>query len=114
MTDKSTAGIDFDRQVFVQSQAPSATTGLGAGARMGGLIFGIAIIAAIAFVGYKLIPQTLRTSASADDPALASVDQRLTMIEERLAKLEAEKKTVTILRKEEPKTTAAVARSEER
>ncbi len=108
MTDKSTAGIDFDRQVFVQSQAPSAT-GVGTGARMGGLIFGIAIIAAIAFVGYKLIPQTSRTSASADDPALASVDQRLTMIEERLAKLEAEKKTVTIVRKEEPKTTAAVA-----
>lgn len=108
MTDKSTAGIDFDRQVFVHSQAPSAT-GVGTGARMGGLIFGIAIIAAIAFVGYKLIPQTPRTSASADDPALASVDQRLTMIEERLAKLEAEKKTVTIIRKEEPKTTAALS-----
>jgi hypothetical protein len=109
MSDKSTAGIDFDRQVFVQSQAPSST-GAGTGARMGGLIFGLTIIAAIALVGYKLIPQTPRTSAGADDAALASVDQRLTMIEERLAKLEAEKKTVTVIRKEGPaKSIAATA-----
>lgn len=109
MTDKSNAGIDFDRQVFVQSQAPSATGGRTA-TRMGGLVFGLVIIAAIAFIGYKLIPQTPKALASADDPALASINQRLTMIEERLAKVEAEKKTV-IVRKEEPAkpvTSAAV------
>jgi hypothetical protein len=106
MADKSTAGIDFDRQVFIHSQSPSAT-GTGAVARMGGLIFGLAIIAAIAFVGYKLLPPAPKPAASADDAAVASIDQRLTIIEERLAKLEAEKKRVTIIRKEEPARTVS-------
>jgi hypothetical protein len=106
MTDKSTTGIDFDRQAFVQSQTSSSAPG----ARVGGLIFGLAIIVIIAVVGYRLLPQTAPASANTNDPALASVDQRLTMIEERLAKLEAEKKkTVTIIRKEEPAKTAATA-----
>jgi hypothetical protein len=105
MTDKSTAGIDFDRQVFVQSQASSTNPG----SRVGGLILGLVIIAAIALVGYKLLPQPSRAAAGSDDPAVANIDQRLTMIEERLAKLEAEKKTVTVVRREEPSKSTAAA-----
>jgi len=104
MIDKS--GIDFDRQVFVQTPEPRTAS---PEMRLGGLIFGLVIIAALAFLGYKLLPQPVRTSESADDPALANIDQRLSMIEERLAKLEAEKKTVTIVRKEEPARVATAA-----
>lgn len=102
--DKSSAGIDFDRQAFVQSQS---TPPRSPGGRLGGLLFGLAIIAAIAFLGYKLLPQASRAAASNDDPAVANIDQRLTSIEERLTKLESEKKTVTIVRKEQPAPAAA-------
>lgn len=84
MPDKS-AGIDFDRQVFVQNspQAPRSS-----GPRLGGLIVGLVVIAALAFAGYKLLPQSSQTSASASDPSLNQIDTRLTAIEQRLDKLE--------------------------
>lgn len=89
MADKS-AGIDFDRQVFVQTPQPNKTN---SASRVGGLIFGLVIIAVLAFLGYKLLPQNAaQTSASSTDPALADIDHRLSTIEERLDKLERSRK----------------------
>ena len=98
MSDKS-AGIDFDRQVFVQPHAP--TTARSAAGRFTGLIFVLVAIAAMVFLGYKILPQVARNSASGGDPALASLDKRLGAIEGRLEKLE-NRRTPAITMKEEP------------
>jgi hypothetical protein len=98
MSDKS-SGIDFDRQVFVQPQTPMA--GRPAAARFTGLIFVLVAIAAMIFLGYKVLPQFARDSSSAGDPALASLDKRLAAIEARLEKLENHRAPVTAT-KEEP------------
>ena len=84
MSDKS-SGFDIDRQAFVQPQAPAARST----PRVGGLTFAIAAIAAIVFLGYKLLPQIMRETGSPTDPALANLDKRLATIEGRLEKLEA-------------------------
>ena len=90
MADKST-GIDFDRQAFVQTPQPAKTN---SASRVGGLIFGLVIIAVLAFLGYKLLQQNAaQTSASSTDPALADIDHRLSSIEERLDKIERSRKT---------------------
>jgi hypothetical protein len=83
MTDK-TSGIDFDRQAFVQTQAPSSRPGL----RIGGLIFALVAIAVIAVLTYKVVPQIAKEPASAGDPALTELDKRLGAIDARLEKLE--------------------------
>ena len=98
MSDKS-AGIDFDRQVFVQPNAP--TTARPAAGRFAGLIFVLIAIAAMVFLGYKILPQVARDSASGGDPALASLDKRLGAIEGRLEKLE-NRRTPALAMKEEP------------
>jgi hypothetical protein len=96
MTDKS--GIDFDRQVFVQPEAPPGTPH---GFRIGGLLFAAAIIAAVVFLGYKLLPQTAGYSSSNDDATLTDLDRRLASIESRLDKLERSRKTVVSAKAEQ-------------
>jgi hypothetical protein len=97
MTDKS--GIDFDRQAFVQTQAPPKTV---QGVRVGGLLFAVAIIAAMAFIGYKLLLQTATDSANNTGPTLTDLDKRLASIESRLDKLERSRKTVVAAKSEPP------------
>jgi hypothetical protein len=113
MSEKS-AGIDFDRQVFVQDRPPLVRPT----ARLGGVIFALAIIIVVAFVGYKLLPQPARESGNTSDAALAELDKRLADIEGRLEKLESTRKAVVPSRKEEaadPKQPAPTApRSAER
>jgi len=99
MGDKS-AGIDFDRQVFVQPQAPMAARP--AASRLAALIFALVAIAAVVFLGYKVLPQVARDSASAGDPALANLDKRLGAIEGRLEKLETNRRASVTATKEEP------------
>lgn len=99
MGDKS-AGIDFDRQVFVQPQA--SKTARPASARFTGLIFVLVAIAAMIFLGYKILPQVAHDSASAGDPALANLDKRLGAIEGRLEKLETNRRASVTATKEEP------------
>jgi hypothetical protein len=84
MSDKS-SDFDIDRQAFVQPPAPRG----GSAPRFGGPIFAVAAIAAIAFLGYKLVPQIMRETGSASDPAVADLDKRLATIEGRLEKLDA-------------------------
>jgi hypothetical protein len=99
MADKY-AGVDFDRNVFVQGQTP--TSAPGTASRVTGIVFALAVIAAIVFLGYKLVPQVARNSAGVSDPAMADLDKRLGLIEERLEKLEAaSRKTSVIAKKEE-------------
>lgn len=94
MNDKS-AGIDFDRQVFVQQQqAPMMARPV---ARLGGLVFAIVIVAVVIFAGYKLLPEATRDSGSSDNAAVvAELDKRLASIEERLEKLEAARKAAVV------------------
>ena len=99
MGDKS-AGIDFDRQVFVQPQAPMAARP--AASRLAALIFALVAIAAVVFLGYKVLPQVARDSASAGDPALVNLDKRLGAIEGRLEKLETNRRASVTGTKEEP------------
>jgi hypothetical protein len=96
MSDKSD-GLDFDRQAFVRPQAPTAPPA----ARVTRLSVVLAVIAALV-LGYKLLPQIMRDSASADDPALAQLDQRLVAIEGRLEKLEAARRAAVPVKKEQP------------
>jgi hypothetical protein len=84
MSDKS-SGIDFDRQAFVQPQAAATRSA----PRMGGLIFALIAIAAIAFLAYMVISQISKEPVSAGDPTLANLDKQLTALNGRLEKLEA-------------------------
>ena len=97
MDDKST-GIDFDRQVFVQPQAPAAPQTFHAF----GFVFALVIIGAVAFVAYKLIPQISRDFANADNPGLGQLDKRLSAIEGRLEKLEVTAHASAAARKAQP------------
>jgi hypothetical protein len=97
MIEKS-AGVDFDRQVFVQTPHPVPKQ---SGSRAGGLILGLLLVAGLAFIGYKLLPQSPESSAAPTDASSADVDRRLTMIEERLTKLEEERKATAIVHRRE-------------
>jgi hypothetical protein len=99
MTDKS-AGVDFDRNVFVQPQTPAVAAATAS--RITGIVFALVVIAGVVLLGYKLLPQVTRQSTGASDLAMADLDKRLTLIEERLEKLETSRKTTLVVKKEEP------------
>jgi hypothetical protein len=84
MADKS-AGIDFDRQVFVQPDLPKSRPA----PPIAGILFALVAIAGIAFLAYKLLPQNMTDSAKPNDQALAEVNSHLTEIDKRLDRLEA-------------------------
>lgn len=105
MVDKS-SGLDFDRQLFVDPQAPASRPG----ARIPGFFFALAAIASLAFLAYKVLPQIVRDSGSASNPPLIELDKRLTQIEGRLEKLEtARRGAVSALREQpaDPKETSS-------
>lgn len=83
MIDKS-GGVDFDRRAFVQPRVPPTYTG----SRIGGLLLGFALIAVLTFIGYRLLPAPASASGNPTDVSLAEVNQRLSLIENRLTKLE--------------------------
>src|SRR5580704_7423601 len=85
--DNKTAGIDYDRQVFAPSTQQPATAPSPAG-----IFFFVAVIAAIlalGYVGYKGFVQN-SGSSTADVRALNEMQQRVTVLEERLAQAEKE------------------------
>jgi len=96
MGDKS-SGIDFDRQVFVQPQAPASRPG----ARTGGALLAIVVVLVFVILGYKLLPQLTRDSGSSSGTDVATLDRRLAAIEDRLDKLEAARRTTTFSKKEQ-------------
>jgi len=92
MMDDKTSGIDFDRQVFVQTKPAAARPGT----PIAGILFAVIIIAVIAFAATKLMPQFTRSSGSEDPSgqALADIDRRLTGLEKRLDRLETHRTAV--------------------
>jgi len=95
MSDKS-AGVDFDRQVFVQPREPvgrPATVPVR-------VVLTVAVIVVVAFLGYLLLLHFTQDTTSAGDAALAGLDKRLAAIEDRLDTLEATRKTAFAAKKE--------------
>src|SRR5260370_33298315 len=79
------AGVDFDRKAFV----PAPETAPRAQARMLGPLLLVIALAALAFLGYKLLADSRQSSAAASDSqSLDAVQQQLTKIEQRLDQLE--------------------------
>jgi hypothetical protein len=103
MDDKS-SGIDFDRQVFVQPQSSMTRPA----SHAPGAIFALVIIAAVAFLAYKFMPQISQGFSAGSDSSTAHVDNRLTAIEGRLEKLEAARSSAAN-RKEQPSVPAEPA-----
>jgi hypothetical protein len=99
MTDKS-SGMDFDRQLFVQPQASVPRPA----ANVPGLILVVVVLAAVAFLAYKLLPQISSDSANAGNPALNDIDRRLGEIEGRLGKLESTRRPVIVSTQNAPAT----------
>ena len=97
MADKS-AGIDFDRQVFVQPDLPKSRSA----PPIAGILFALVAVAAIAFLAYKLLPQNVGDSAKPNDQALADVNSHLAEIDKRLDRLEALRKASLEQKKDEP------------
>jgi len=104
---EKTSGVDFDRQAFVPPDpVPSRST-----PQLAGLVLALAAIAALALLGYKLLPRAAG-SGTADDTAIADIDKRLTSIEERLERVETTR-TASIprrLEEQQPLTEQAPAR----
>lgn len=84
------AGVDFDRKAFVPAveRAPRPP------ARMLGFLLLLCALAALAFVGYKVLSDS-RPSAPAtmDSQTLQTLQQHLTKIEKRLDQLERRRKS---------------------
>jgi hypothetical protein len=97
MSDKS-SGLDFDRQIFAQPQAPGTRPASHASA----ILLGLALTGALAFLVYKLVPQIARDSASTDNSSVAAVDKRLVEMEARIEKLEAARRSSASNQKEQP------------
>lgn len=100
MADKS-GGIDFDRQVFVQPEAPKPRP-----APIAGVLFALAAAGAIAFLAYKLLPLNLNglTASHPTDSDVATVaelNKRLSNIDKRLHKLEVLNRTMMLKRQGE-------------
>jgi hypothetical protein len=84
------AGVDFDRKAFIPAaeQAPRPQAGM-----LGALILVIAL-AALAFLGYKLVSDSRQSAvAAADSQSLDAIQQQLTKVEKRLDQLERRRKS---------------------
>ena len=104
MSDKY-SGMDFSSRPYAQPQEPASRPSN----RLGGLIFTLVIIGALAFIAYKVFDQFERDSAGTNDsaPTLADIDNRLTDMEARLEKLEAARRaTVSVGRRGEARVPA--------
>lgn len=84
------AGVDFDRKAFV----PASENTPRAQARMLGPLLLVIALAALVFLGYKLLADSRQSAAAASDSqSLDAVQQQLTRIEKRLDQLERRRKS---------------------
>ena len=84
------AGVDFDRKAFVPATEPTSRP---QGRVLGSLLLVIAL-AALAFLGYKLLADSRQSAAAASDSqSLDAIQQQLTKIEKRLDQLERRRKS---------------------
>lgn len=87
--DHKSTGIEYDRELFV----PSGQQAKNGGPSVTGvllLVFGIALIAGLGFIGYRIASQGSAGSTAADSRALVQVQQSLSQINDRLDHLEQE------------------------
>src|SRR2546427_3877659 len=78
-------GVDFDRKAFVPAPEPAPRP---QGRVLGSLLLVMAL-AALAFLGYKLLAASRPSAAAASDPqSLDAIQQQLTRIERSLDQLE--------------------------
>jgi hypothetical protein len=83
-------GVDFDRKAFVSAVEPAPRP---QGRMLASLLLVIAL-AALAFLGYKLIADSGRSAAAASDSqSLGAIQEQLTKMEKRLDQLEHRRKT---------------------
>ena len=85
--DRKNAGIEYDRDAFI----PAADAMSDGNPSLRGvlvLVASIAAIAALAFLGYKIVGQSDASGWSSDSRVLNRLDQRLSGIEQRLEQLE--------------------------
>lgn len=82
-------GVDFDRKAFVPAPEPAPRP---QGRVLGSLLLVMAL-AALAFLGYKLLADSRPSAAAASDSqSLDAIQQQLTRIERRLDQLEHRRK----------------------
>lgn len=87
--DRKNAGIEYDREAFI----PAADAMSDGNPSLRGvlvLLASIAAIAALAFLGYKIVAQSDASGSFADSRVLSQLDQRLSGIEQRLEQIEQE------------------------
>lgn len=85
--DRKNAGLEYDREAFV----PAADRMSDGNPSLRGilvLLASIAAIAALAFLGYKIVAQSDAGGSATDSRVLGQLDQRLAGIEQRLEQLE--------------------------
>lgn len=84
------AGIEFDRQAFVQAEQPKRNSIM----PILGLIAGALVLAGVGYLGYKMISSYSPQSRAAvvDGPALDQIQQKLTEIDQRIDQLEKHRK----------------------
>jgi cell division protein FtsB len=87
--DHKSTGIEYDREMFVPSGQQTTSAGPSV---MGILLFvlGVAGVAALAFIGYRVMTQGGGAVSATDNRALLQVQQHLSQIDDRLDQLEQE------------------------
>ena len=86
------AGIEFDRQAFVQAEQARRQNYL----PILGLVAGVLILAAAGYIGYKLIAAyspSISSTSAANPPALDQIQQQLAEMDRRLENLEKHRKS---------------------
>jgi hypothetical protein len=84
------ASVDFDRKAFVPAAEPAPRPQ----ARVLGSLLLVIAVAALAFLGYKLLVDSRQSAAAASDSqSLDAIQQQLTRIEKRLDQLERRRKS---------------------
>ena len=85
--DRKSEGIEFNREAFVAGPPKEASTGPR-------LIMGLLVVVSVVALGliaYKVLIQNAGSSSATDTRIIAALDQRLSLIEDRLDQLEKDR-----------------------
>ncbi len=85
--DRKTEGIEFNREAFAAAPAKEANTGP---RLVVGLLLVVAVVA-LGLIAYKVLIQGSNGPSASDAKVVAELDQRLSMIEDRLDQIEKER-----------------------
>lgn len=85
--DRKSEGIEFNREAFVAGAPKEAST---APRLIMGLLVVISVVA-LGLIAYKVLIQNAGSASSTDTRVIAALDQRLSLIEDRLEQLEKDR-----------------------